>query len=556
VPSAPGDLLDQLLKLGYIAADDLKDIRDAAAAQGIPILEAALLGNRLHVDARGWILAETLGIPFLEVEPDSVPLAMASALPETVARENLIAPVSREGDRMTVAVTDPFRHKAFSAIEEMTGLTLRLVVSPARTVCEILGRLYPSPEGLPPGELAGGAITREEAEEWISLGGAGRVATQVLLHAAGRGFSGLRMYPVGQDAVIEGRDGERAVLLLSCPLRCRKVLFDAFRGLAGIHGRGDTVREAVFHVESAAGVTAFRASFFQGLSGSEVIVKILPDPRARMALESLGMNTSQLDIARKVLGKGNGLFLVSSPGPEGVATTLFSMLREAYRPGCRVVTVEEQHRFRNEGYIQLERRQAEGQFSRNWSRLAESLEPDILMIEHVTDPADLSDLLYLAQTGTIVLCGIRRFNFDRTLRTLLTLEVDPFLLANVMRLAAHQRLVKLLCMECRRPVPAKPSLRMVGERYRADLEKIVGDASFFLPSGCPKCRGTGYSGRMALIELLPFTPGVQNVVASEAWLEEKLASLLDEDFYSALTTVHDLLQRGMVTYDDVLPFFR
>jgi len=556
LPSTPGDLLDQLLKLGYLAANDLKDIRDTAAAQGIPLLEAALLGNRLQVDARGWILAETLGIPFLEVDPDSVPVALSSILPETVARENLIVPVSRDGDRLTVAVTDPFRHRAFAAIEEMTGLSLRLVVCPARAIAEILARLYPDPEGLPPADLQGGGVTREEAEEWISLGGGRRVAGQVLLHAAGRGFSGVRMYPVGQDAVIEGRDGERTVLLLSCPLRCREVLYEAFRGLAGVSGKGDAVREAVFHIESVSGVTAFRASFFQGLSGPEVIVKILPDQRARMPLESLGLNTSQLEITRKVLGKGNGLFLVSSPGPEGVATTLFSMLREAYRPGCRVVTVEEHHRFRNEGYIQLERRQAEGQFSRNWSRLAESLEPDLLMIEHVTDPADISDLLLLAQTGTIVLCGIRRFNFDRTLRTLLTLEVDPFLLANVMRLAIHQRLVKLLCMECRRPVPAKPSLRMVGERYRGDLEKIVEDASFFLPSGCPKCRGTGYSGRMALIELLPFTPGVQNVVASDAWLEEKLARLLEEDFYSALTTVHDLLQRGMVTYDDVLPFFR
>ena len=554
--SAPGDLLDRLLKLGYLAADDLKNVRDAAAAQGIPLLEAALLGDRLHADARGWILAETLGIPFLEVEPDSVAPALASILPETVARENLIAPVSRDGNRLTVAVTDPFRHKAFAAIEEMTGLSLRLVVSPVRTVGEILARLYPDPEGLPPADLEGGGITREEAEEWISLGGARRVAEQVLLHAAGWGFSGLRIYPVGQDTVIEGRNDEKTVLLLACPLRYREVLIDAIRGLAGVSGKGDAAREAVFHIESVSGVTAFRASFFQGLSGPEAIVKILPDQRAGMALESLGLNASQLDITRKVLGKGNGLFLVSSPGPEGIATTLFSMLREALRPGSRVVAVEEQHRFRTEGYIQLERRQAERQFSRNWSRLAESLEPDILMIEHVTDPADLSDLLYLAQTGTIVLCGIRRFNFDRTLRTLLTLEVDPFLLANVMRLAMHQRLVKLLCMECRRPVPAKPSLRMIGERYRGDLEKIIGDSCFFLPSGCPKCRGTGYSGRMALIELLPFTPGVQNVVASEAWLEEKLASLLDEDYYSALATVHDLLQRGMVTYDDVLPFFR
>ena len=556
MPSTPGDLLEKLQKLGYLTSADLKEARELAAARGIPLLEAAILGNRLHTDARGWILAETLGIPFLEVGAESVPLALADLLPERVARENLVVPVSRDGDRLTVAAPDPFRHKAFAAVEEITGLSIRLVVSPMHTIGEILARLYPGSEGPSLTDFAGGGITREEAEEWISLGGARRVAEQVLLHAAGQGLSGLRVYPMGQDAVIEGRDGEKTVTLLTCPLRCRAVLCDAFRGLAGVAGKGDTVSEGVFHLESSSGVTAYRASFVQGLSGAEVIVKILPGQRSGISLDSVGLNPAQFDIAMRVLGKGNGMFLVSSPGPEGVATTLFAMIREINHPGVRVVTVEEQHRFRNEGFIQLERRQGEGQFARNWSRLAESLEPDILMIEYVPEPADLSDLLHLAQTGTMVLCGIRRFNFDRMLRTLLTLEVDPFILANVMRLAMHQRLVRLLCMECRRPVPAKPSLRMVGERYRADLERIVEDASFYLPSGCPRCRGTGYSGRMALIELLPFTPGVQNVVASDARLEEKLTRLLDEDFYSAIVTVHDLLRRGMVTYDDVLPFFR
>jgi type II secretory ATPase GspE/PulE/Tfp pilus assembly ATPase PilB-like protein len=178
------------------------------------------------------------------------------------------------------------------------------------------------------------------------------------------------------------------------------------------------------------------------------------------------------------------------------------------------------------------------------------------MIERVAEPDDLAGLLHLAEAGVVVLCGIRRFNFDRTLRTVLTLDVDPFILAHAMRLAMHQRLVKLLCMECRRSVPAKPSLRMVGERHRAELERVVQESSFFLPAGCPRCGGTGYSGKMALIELVPFTPGVENIVASDMDLEEKLAGLLAEDFYSAVQSVHDLLRRGMITYDDVLPFFR
>lgn len=556
MPSDPTELLDKLVRLGYIGSDGLRDVREMAAARGIPLPEAGLLGNHLHPDAKGWILAEALGIPFLEIEPGSVSPALASALPEAMAREHLIAPISRDGDRLTVATADPFRHTTFSSIEEIIGSSLRLVICPRRTIAEILARLYPAREILPAADLEGGAITREEAEEWLSLGGARRVIEQVLLHSASRGLSGLRLYPVGKDVVIEGRGAGKTVLLLSCPLRRREVLYDAVRELAAVPESPYNLSEALIHVESPAGITACRASFVRGLSGPEVVLKILPDLRTGISLDSIGLNAAQYEITQKVLGKGSGMFLVSSPGPEGGATTLYAMLRQVYAPGCRVVTVEERHRFRNEGYIQMERSQVEGSFSGSWPRLAESLEPDILMIEHVAEPDDLAGLLHLAEAGVVVLCGIRRFNFDRTLRTVLGLDVDPFIMAHVMRLVMHQRLVKLLCMECRRAVPAKPSLGMVGERYRETLERVVQESSFYLPAGCPKCGGSGYAGKMALIELIPFTPAVENIVASDLELEGKLQGLVAEDFYSAVQSVHDLLRRGMITFDDVLPFFR
>ncbi|OIP36140.1 MAG: hypothetical protein AUK27_02470 [Deltaproteobacteria bacterium CG2_30_66_27] len=556
MPSAPEDLFAKFLALGYVAPDDLKEMRGRSSTSGIPLAEAALLADRLHPDARAWILSEALGIPFLEVEPDSVSLELADLFPEALARENRIVPIAREGDRVTVAVADPFRHGAFTLLEEMTGLSLRMVVGPGRMIAAILARFYPDPSGLGPNDLGEGAIPREEAEKWLSEGGKKRVCTQVLLHAAYRGMSGVRMSPVGRDVVIKGRLGSKTVCLLSFPLRFRQPLFDAFLELSGVAGESELPPETVFHLESGTGVVALQASFLRGLSGPEVIVKILPDLRSGISLDTVGFNPGQIDITEKVLRKGNGLFLVSSPGPEGVATTLFAMLREGYRPDLRTITVEERHRYRTEGYIQLDRRQAQERFSGDWSRLAESLEPDILMIEHLPDPAALVDLLHLAQAGALVLCGIRRFNFDRALRTLLTLDADPFILAHVMRLVLHQRLVKILCMECRRPVPARPSLRMVGERYRVELERIVADASFYLPSGCPKCGGTGYSGRMALIDLIPFTPGVQNIVASEELLEEKLSRLMEEDLYSAEQSVQEMLRRGMVTYEDVAPFFR
>ena len=309
--SAPDDLLEKFLALGYVAPDDLKEMKERSSALGIPLPEIALLTDRLHPDARAWILSESLGIPFLEVEPDSIPLDLAHLFPEALARGNRIVPIAREGDRVTVAVTDPFRHGTFAVIEEMTGLSLRLVVCPGRTIGGILARFYPDPSGLEPIDLGEGMISREEAEKWFSEGGKKRVCGQILLHAASRGMSGVRMFPVGRDVVIEGRSEARSVPLLSFPLRFRKPLFDAFLELAGVPVGSELPPETVFHLESETGVVALQASFLRGLSGPEVIVKILPDLRGEISLDSVGFNPGQLDITD---GEAS-LHGMPSPGP-------------------------------------------------------------------------------------------------------------------------------------------------------------------------------------------------------------------------------------------------
>lgn len=550
------ELLDTFLKLGYLSPESLTKLKARAARKEVPAAGEALVSGILHPDAKGWVLADTLGIPFLEVDPAAVPLSLSELLPEAIARENMAVPVSREEGRITLAVSDPFRHGAFSRIEEMTGLSVTLVVCPAGTITRILERFYPEALPIPPGEILGGAIGREEAQEWLARGRGRRLAEKVLLHAVEAGISTVRVYPSGRSVAVFGDSGARRSLLLSFPIRFREALVGSFADLAGLSTGRECVVESTFQLETETGIRAFRISVLRGLSGVETVVTVIPDLRSVIALDSIGFHPEQTEITRRLLSMQDGLILVSSPAAEGVATTIYAMLRESYRAGSRVVTVEETHRFRNDGYIQLERHEVEKRFGGKWTRLAETLEPDALMIESVSDKKELLDLVHIARRGIPVFCGAQGVNLSRTLETLFSLEVDPFLLVRVVRLVMHQRLVDLLCPECRRAVPAVPSLQLVGENYREKLETMVQEVTFYVRAGCPRCRGTGYSGKMALFDLLPFTPGVQHQIFSDEPLEEKLARIVGENLRSAFPSVEDLLRRGMVTFDDVFPFFR
>jgi type II secretory ATPase GspE/PulE/Tfp pilus assembly ATPase PilB-like protein len=550
------DLLDTFLKLGYLSPEALQNLKARGARQGVPAVEAALLSGILHPDAKGWVLAKALGIPFHKVESSAVPLSLSDVLPEEVARENMAVPISREEGGITLAVADPFQHNAFSRIEEMTGLRVRLVVCPVRTIARILDRFYPETFPLSPGDISGGMIGREEAEEWLARGRERLLAEKVLLYAVKAGLSTVRVFSSGRNVTVQGDSGGRKSLLLSFPLRFRGALVGSFSALAGLSPGPASLEESTFPMETPTGVRAFRVSILRGLSGIEAVVRVLPDLRSVIALDSIGFHPDQIEVTRRVLTIRDGLYVVSSPGTEGVSTTIFAMLREAYRGDSRVVTVEETHHFRNDGYIQLERQDVEKRFRGKWVRLAEMLEPDALMIERVSGQQELLDLIHIARRGVPVFCGVQGGTLRRSLRTIFSLEVDPFLLARVVRLVMHQRLVDLLCPDCRREVPAMPSLHLAGERYREKLESMLREVSFYVPAGCPRCQGTGYSGKMALFDLLPFTPSVQNQVLSDAPLEERLARIVEENLQAAFPSVEDLLRRGMVTFDDVLPFFR
>jgi hypothetical protein len=550
------ELLDTFLKLGFLSPEALKHLKASGTRKGIPAVEAALVSGVLRSDAKGWVLANALGIPFLEVDPDAVPLAFSEILPEAIAREAMVVPVSREEGRLTLAVVDPFQSDAFSRIEEVTGLRVTLVVCPARAIARVLERFYPETLSLPPGEAVAGAIGRDEAQEWIARGRGRRLAENVLLHAAKAGIGAVRIYPSGRFVAVYGDSGRGTSLLLSFPLRFRGALIEAFAELAGISSGRASVEESVFQLETAAGIRAFRITVLRGLSGEEAVVKVLPDLKAVIVLDSIGFHPDQTEVTRRLLSPGEGLCVVSSPGDGGVGTTIFALLREAYRPGRRVVTVEETHRFRNDGYIQLERREVEKRFGRKWERLADALEPDALAIERVSGREELLDLVHIARRGIAVFCGTQGVDLRRTLATLFSLDVDPFLLARVVRAVMHQRLVNVLCSDCRRAVPAVPPLRLAGERYRERLETLGREVSFYVPAGCPRCQDSGYSGKMALFDLLPFTPGVQAQVTAGTSLEERMERILGEHLLSPFPSVEDLLRRGMVTFDDVLPFFR
>lgn len=396
----------------------------------------------------------------------------------------------------------------------------------------------------------------ERVERWYAEGGFREVATRLVECAGGEGFDSLRVAPDGGDVTVtaDGPGGRERMAAFPLPFRSR--LVSAFNLLAGLPPSPDVFCEAVFPFDTEAGVVSTRISCVPGLSGPETVIKFFRPQSGAIPLGSVGMNREQVAMAEKLVETEGGLHLVSSPGPHGGATTLFALLRALPRPPARIVTVEERFRFRNEGVVQFERKGFESAFDGQWDTLADALNPGAVVVESVVDGAELRDLVEIASGGTAVFAGVREGTFGRALRRILSVPVDSFQLARTIRMVVHQRLVSLLCESCRRKVPARPTSRGVAPRHQAAIDSLLDSTDFFLPAGCPACKGTGFSGRMALVEMLPFTPSVEAIVSSDMPVDGKVERLLAEEFLSAAPTAMELVRCGAVLFEEAVPFFR
>jgi len=556
VGGSQADILEMFLKRGYLSPEALRNLKTAGKWKGIPPLEAALLSGAFRADTKSRLLAESLGLSFQEVDPGAISLSLSELLSETVAREHRVVPLSRDADRLTLAVADPFQHRVFSEIERSTGLSVRLVVCAPDTIDRVLDRLFPDMHAPTDAELEGGFIPREEALEWIARGKRRALAERILLRAAGEGYSSVRVFPAGRHVRISGRKEGRSVLFLTLAGRHRRSLIEALSDLSGTSPVPSGLSDTPFQIESPSGVVPCSLLLFHGISGPEAVVRFLSDFRSASTLDSVGLTSDQVEIVRKLLEKRDGLYLLSTPGPEGAPTTMFAMLREIAAPGARVVTVEDRFRFRTERFIQLERREVEKRYGGSLFRLVGQIEPDALMVESLADPSGIPDLVHIARHGIAVVCGLRGAGLEDAVRTLLGIPSDPYQLFRAVRLLLHQRLVDLLCPACRRPVPAKPALPRRQGKRRERLGEIIRDSSFYMPAGCEGCGGKGFSGKMALAEVLPFTHGVRNLVMAGLPVEETIDRLFEEHLYTADPSIRELLRRGMITYDDIVPFFR
>jgi len=325
-----------------------------------------------------------------------------------------------------------------------------------------------------------------------------------LHEAVTRGASDLHFEPYEHDyrirLRIDGvlREWQRAPLRLNLRIAAR------LKVMAGLDIANKHVpQDGRIRVEIAGRAVDLRVSTLPTLSGEKVVLRILDGGTARLTIEQLGCEPGQQALLLGAIQRPQGMVLVTGPTGSGKTVTLYAALDRLNDATRNLSTVEDPVEIRLSGVNQVAHNPRRGMDFATALRAFLRQDPDVIMVGEIRDPETAEIAIKAAQTGHLVLSTLHTNDAPQTIARLLHMGVAPYNLTSSVTLVVAQRLLRVLCVQCKREVELSAA-----QAQAIGLDEAI---TIFEPVGCAACHG-GYRGRSGIYQMMPMTAEIAEIV--------------------------------------------
>ncbi|MCE9591092.1 MAG: Flp pilus assembly complex ATPase component TadA [Planctomycetes bacterium] len=396
---------------------------------------------------------------------------------------------------------DLFPPETVAAIEggESSGRVLEEIQRVARAMQA--GGVAPTPGGAGAGASGGATAGTTDAVEDII-----RFMNQMFVRAVEARATDLHIEPIEGGGLVRFRIDGTLVQIETVQEERLAQLVSRIKLMASMDaGEKQRPQDGRIQLRIRNEPIDLRVSVVPVVQGERVVLRLLRREALTFKLADMHFAARELEQVRALCRQRSGIILVTGPTGSGKTTLLYSMLGEIASPGRNVMSIEDPVEYILPGVSQVQVSPRVGQTFAAAARTCFRQDPDVLMIGELLDTDTVMFAIHAALTGHLVLSSLHTNNAAAAWRRLVDLDVKPFLLTCVAGVIA-QRLVRVLCTKCRRPVEPDPlSLPPIASGVLAQIPS----PTFFEPVGCDECMGTGYRGRRAIHEVLLPTPEVR-----------------------------------------------
>lgn len=514
-------------------------------------------------------------IPYVDLFGRIVRAEILNIIPQELAANYQMVAFNRTESEVSLAMVNPGDFKALEAIEfiaRKNRFTIRYFLT-SRSGLTYIIRQYESLSAEVEEALKGAeaeARLREGTERTYAEAGleevdrtapVSKMVSVILRHAVEGRASDVHIEPVGTETRVRYRIDGILHTSIVLPRHVHASVIARIKVLSNL--KIDETRipqDGRFRTIIEERPVDYRVSTLPLINNEKVVMRILDTATGIGTLEDLGFSGKGLEVMEANIDKSHGMFLITGPTGSGKSTTLYALMQILNEESVNIVTLEDPVEYYMEGINQSQVNPEVGLTFAAGLRSILRQDPDIIMVGEIRDRETAELAVHASLTGHIVLSTLHTNDAFGAVPRLIDMGIEPFLISSSLNVVIAQRLVRRLCQHCKREarIPERLEDEVVAELKTLPKGSVPTEVRLEKPltlyqgQGCPRCENTGYKGRVAISEVLGFTPAAQRIITAggnvldnlhEEFRKQGLYSMKQDGIIKAL--------RGITTIEEV-----
>ncbi|MHB1426396.1 MAG: GspE/PulE family protein [Gemmataceae bacterium] len=505
-----GEFTDILVRRQILSPDQLEEAKGLQQSAGVKLQDALIKLEYATMEQIMTAIAEFHGLQFIDLTEVTIPAAVVELVPESVARENVVLPLSQDNGALKIIMSDPSDFDTVQKLQFILNKDIQPVLAAREQIIEAINRHYGQSEtesvdsmlaeftdtaiDFTETEATASGTSFEESDAPVV-----KLCNLIIQEAVSLRASDIHIEPFADRVRIRYRIDGMLVERDSPPRRLLAPMLSRYKIMGNID-IAEKRRPQDGRIKMSIGGKHFdlRVSLLPTNLGQTCVMRILDRGSIQVSIKDLGFAEDDFRRFQNIIKRPNGIFLVTGPTGSGKTTTLYAALNELNRPDRKIITAEDPVEYYLPGVNQVE---VKHQIGLDFARIIRAMlrqAPNIILVGEIRDHETAEIAVQASLTGHLVFSTLHTNDAPSAITRLIDIGVQPFLVASSVIAIMAQRLVRLVCPKCKAPdQPSHSELKASGL-----TQEQIKNATFMRGRGCGHCNHTGYRGRKGIFEMM------------------------------------------------------
>jgi type IV pilus assembly protein PilB len=536
------------------------------------LAEQKVAGGRLsyHLSKLGYleesqlaeILSKQYGVPSINLSDFDIDPDVIKLIPQEIVEKYRVIPISRADSSLIVAMVDPSNILAIDDIKFLTGYNIEAVVATEDSILVAIEKYYGGGDSNLEEVLSDfeeedlelidtdDEINVKELERASEDAPVVKLVNLILSDAIKKGASDIHVEPYERSFRVRYRIDGLLHKVMDPPRKLQNAIISRVKIMADLDiAERRLPQDGRIKLKTAKGKEMdFRVSSLPTIYGEKIVLRLLDKDSLQLDMTKLGFEEIPLQQFKEAIHKPFGMVLVTGPTGSGKTTTLYSALTELNTMTENISTAEDPVEYTLKGINQVQMHDAIGLNFAASLRSFLRQDPDIIMVGEIRDFETAEIAVKAALTGHMVLSTLHTNDAPSSVNRLLNMGIEPFLVTASVQLIAAQRLVRVICTNCKEQIEVSPQVLK-------DIqvpEELAHSMKVYKGAGCMKCSKTGYRGRLAVFEVMPLAEEIKEFVLNGASTTEIKREAIRLGMKTMRQGAVTKLAQGITTIDEVV----